>query len=153
MLSVNKSTWAELRDSLANTWSRHLRLESRLILALHIFFAPLLCVQQVLLSKLRPMARLEQVEKWPSVCPKMIFCKLSCWFLNLFNSLLSLEFQGGMNRMLEMCQLALRLFFCPFNRWFVTFFMHWSQYWSSKLTFLLRKYQRFSSLISIVFSA
>ena len=153
MLSVNKSTWAELRDSLANTWSRHLRLESRLILALHIFFAPLLCVQQVLLSKLRPMARLEQVEKWPSVCPKMIFCKLSCWFLNLFNSLLSLEFQGGMNRMLEMCQLALRLFFSPFNRWFVTFYMHWSQYWSSKLTFLLLKYQRFVSLISIVFSA
>ena len=47
----------------------------------------------------------------------------------------------------------LRLFFLPFNRWFVTFFMHWSQYWSSKLTFLLRKFQSFSSLISIVFSA
>ena len=43
--------------------------------------------------------------------------------------------------------------FSLIHRWFLTFFVHWSQCcWGSKLIFLLLQYHRFSSLFSIVFN-
>ena len=51
------------------------------------------------------------------------------------------------------CEQSKQLFIFLFNRWHFTFFMQWSPCWVSKLTFLLRKYQRFSSLLNNVFTA
>ena len=48
---------------------------------------------------------------------------------------------------------ASSIHFSPINRWLFPFFQHWSQCWALKLTFLLYKYQRFSSFLSNVFSA
>ena len=45
------------------------------------------------------------------------------------------------------------LYFSHIYRWILTFFMQWSLCCASKWTFLLRKYQRFATLLRIVFSA
>ena len=45
------------------------------------------------------------------------------------------------------------IFLLLINRWLLTFFVLWSQCWASQKTFLLNKYQRFLSLLNVVFTA
>ena len=70
------------------------------------------------------------------------------FFSALFANKTTLK-KGGSHLLLQK-KFSVNLKTC-FQNWFFTFFILWSLNWASKLTFLLSNFQRFATLLNIVF--